>query len=122
MKTRKIKTILLGACCLLSISNILAQNQVSLTPNPKDFAQCPAIITIFTLSSNFDPSCHTVSADENCTLTLSTNPNTGVSTIAVNFFDNGMRAKITIAKLTDSNCSGAANGRVYDQIPIKTLV
>lgn len=33
-----------------------------------------------------------------------------------------MRAKITIAKLTDSNCSGAANGRVYDQIPIKTLV
>ncbi len=33
-----------------------------------------------------------------------------------------MRAKITIAKLGGSDCSGAAGGKIYENIPIKTLV
>jgi hypothetical protein len=123
MKTKKNERILVAAFLILGILSGFAQSQVSLIPNPLDLAQCPAINTVFTLSSNFNPSCHTITADENATIVaINTNSNTNVSTVTINFFDNGMRAKITIGKLSDSGCSGAANGRVYDKIPIKTLV
>lgn len=112
MKKRRLKLVLVGTLYLIFLNVCLSQ--VTLSPDPKLNAQCPEIQTTFTLSNNFNADCHEITP-EGCSFTRSGN------TLTVIFFDNGKRAKITIAKKTDSGCSNAASGKVYDEIPIKTL-
>lgn len=123
MELRNNKHILIMVLLLKSVLDVVAQSQISLTPNPKDLAQCPSINIAFTLSSNFNPDCHTIEGDDYVeVISIDQVPNSNTYSVTLNFADAGHPAKVTIAKKTESGCGSAANGKIYDQIPIRTLV
>jgi len=118
MQNVKLRVLAAVFYVLLQFSSTL-QAQLSIDPDPSLKAVCPGLTTY--AISNFNPNCHTIEISQGLQASnVETNPNTGLMTFNVEWFDEPEKGKITIKRKTDTNCSGAAPTRSWDA-PIKSI-